>query len=361
MKKLFKAILYFFIVILGFVIVLVIFLFVYYTVLEREQKMLTRVLDERSMVTKTAEGKVADFRGRVLNLIPLPKTVRFTEGNYPFPETVTFNVADSLKTEVDNYLKIIPGIKARHAANGNLRFIYTKSLPVQGYRLDINPSGITVEYSSLQGLYYSIVSLKILKQNYRNAIPCVFIEDAPDLPVRGLMLDISRDKVPTRETLLQIAGLLADLKYNHLELYIEGFSFAYPSFRNLWEGKETPVTGEDIQSLDAFCREHFIDLVPNQNSLGHMNAWLATDQYKDLAECPKGYKLMGLINMKGTLDPTDPRSIELVRKMTDDLLPNFTSSYFNVNLDEPFELGKGKNKELAKKRWGGGLISRLCT
>ena len=47
---------------------------------------------------------------------------------------------------------------------------------------------------------------------------------------------------------------------------------------------------------------------------------------------------MGLINMKGTIDPVDPRSIGLVTKMTDDLLPNFTSPNFNVNLDEPFEL-----------------------
>lgn len=104
---------------------------------------------------------------------------------------------------------------------------------------------ITVEYSNRQGLYYALVSLKVLKQNYSGTIPCVFIEDFPDLAVRGLMLDISRDKVPTNETLMGIAQLLADLKFNHFDLYIEGFSFAYPSFKNLWEGKETPVTGEE--------------------------------------------------------------------------------------------------------------------
>jgi hypothetical protein len=136
---------------------------------------------------------------------------------------------------------------------------------------------------------------------------------------------------------------------------MEGFSFAYPSFKDLWEGKETPVTGEEIQALDAFCKEHYIDLVPNQNSFGHMMAWLATDQYKDLAECPDGYKMLGLIDMKSTLDPSDHRSIELVTRMTDDLLPNFSSSTFNVNLDEPFELGKGKSKELCKTRGEGAV------
>ena len=68
------------------------------------------------------------------------------------------------------------------------------------------------------------------------------------------------------------------------------------------------------RSLDSICRAHFIDFVPNQNSLGHMMAWLATDKYKDLAECPKGYKILGLMNMKGTLDPVDPRSIDTGNK-----------------------------------------------
>ena len=82
-------------------------------------------------------------------------------------------------------------------------------------------------------------------------------------------------------------------------------------------------------------------------------AWLATDEFKDLAECPNGYKALGLMSMKGTLDPSDPRSIELVTRMSDDLLPNFTSPHYNVNLDEPLELGLGKSRELVKKKGEG--------
>jgi hexosaminidase len=356
MKKILKAMIYFLITIVGIIVILVIFLFVYYSILDKEQDKLSKVLNERAMVTKNpASSTSSPLNKEVLNLIPLPGTVKFAAGNFSFPETVSFYIADSLKSVAEEYLRFIPGIRTEYSAGGNIQFSYLKSVPAQGYNLDIKPGKILVEYSTRQGLYYSIVSLKVLKHNYSGIIPCVYIEDSPDLAVRGVMFDISRDKVPSRETLFNIAGLLADLKYNHLELYIEGFSFAYPSFKNLWEGNETPVTGEDIQALDAFCISRFIDLVPNQNSLGHMMAWLATDQYKDLAECPKGYKLMGLISMKGTLDPSDQRSIELLKKMTDDLLPNFTSPYFNVNLDEPFELGKGKSKELAKKNGIGGV------
>jgi hexosaminidase len=350
MKKFLRILLYIVLSILSLIVVFVLFLFVSYSVFERQEKREARILHERAMVTKTYESTVTPPHKEVLNLIPLPGKVNFTGGTYTLTGKISYSIIDSLKNIAADYLRNIPGIIPSYSSAGtNILFRYNRSVPVQGYHLDIKPDQIVIDYSTPQGLYYAIVSLKVLKQNYKGAVPCAYIEDAPDLQVRGLMLDISRNKIPTRETLLQIAGLLSDLKYNHLELYIEGFSFAYPSFKSFWEGKETPVTGDDIKALDAFCRAHYIDLVPNQNSLGHMTSWLATNEYRDLAECPKGYKILGLINSIGTLDPKNPRSIELLRRMTDDLLPNFSSPNFNVNLDEPFELGKGKNKELAKK------------
>ena len=51
------------------------------------------------------------------------------------------------------------------------------------------------------------------------------IDDYPDLKLRGVMLDISRSKVPTLSTLKKLVDKFATLKLNHLELYVEGFSF----------------------------------------------------------------------------------------------------------------------------------------
>jgi len=351
MKKVFKIFLRFFIVILGLLLCLIIFLFIYYGVLEKKQIRQEKELAVRSASIVIPSDQGIHSQGSGLSLLPVPQKVQIKKGIFKFPSAIAFSVNDSLRSRVEDYLKMIPESSPKHTSTGeNIQFRFVKGLPVQGYTLNIGPDKIIAEYSTIQGLYYAIVSLKVLKHNYNSIIPCAYIEDFPDLAVRGLMLDISRDKVPSKKTLLGILNLLADLKYNHFELYIEGFSFAYPSFKELWEGKETPVTGDEIQSLDTFCIAHFIDFVPNQNSLGHMMAWLATDKYKDLAECPNGYKIMGLMNIKGTLYPGDPRSLELVSKMTNDMLPNFSSSNFNVNLDEPFELGKGKSKELCKKK-----------
>jgi hexosaminidase len=355
MKKLFKVILYIFLSLLVLLACLIIFLDIYYSVIEKKFEKKNMEIEARTITPPFSTGKTIEKNiPETLNLLPVPKKAIFSQGHLSIGSSIHFSSADSIKDIVSSYLKMIPGVNPEFVTNGgNVKFMFNKDVARQGYYMDVKNDRITISYSDLQGLYYAVISMKVLNNNYSGSIPCVYIEDSPDLEVRGLMLDISRNKVPSKETLLNIAQLLADLKYNHLELYVEGFSFAYPSFRKLWEDTETPVSIDEIRELDLFCKEHYIDLVANQNSLGHMTAWLATDQYKDLAECPNGYKMLGLISMKSTLNPGDPGSLELVSRMTDDILPAFSSPNFNINLDEPFELGKGKSKELCKEKGEG--------
>jgi hexosaminidase len=59
---------------------------------------------------------------------------------------------------------------------------------------------------------------------------------------------------------------------------------------------------------------------------------------------------------KSTLDPYNPQSIELVEHMMDELLPNFSSGYFNANLDEPFELGMGRSREAVEEKGVGRVF-----
>ncbi len=287
-------------------------------------------------------------------LLPVPKKLSWTEGRFTVPAIVHFHVVGDESMLIQKIFSNRLNVKADLNKSGSFTFIKNKTLAAQAYFLSIQPDQVKIEYSDSAGLYFACTTLKQILTQSGSQLPCVQIEDQPDLKIRGALLDISRGKIPTLQTLFGMVDFLSDLKYNQLQLYIEGFSFAYPSFKSLWEKTETPLTPDEFKALDLYCKDRFIELVPNQNSLGHMDAWLAKDEYKDLAECPKGYLLMGLINTKTTLAPSNPKSLELVSKMSDDLLPNFSSDKFNVNLDEPFELGKNKDrpvndpKEVAK-------------
>ena len=186
------------------------------------------------------------------------------------------------------------------------------------------------------------------------------IEDWPDFPNRGVMLDISRDKVPTMATLFALVDLLASMKFNQLQLYTE-HTFAYRQHPQVW-ADASPMTGEEILELDAYCRERFIQLVPNQNSFGHLERWLKFPKYNGLSECPNGFSFPSGHRMeKGfTLDPQDPGSIKLIESMYDELLPHFTSKLFNVGCDETFDLGTGKSKALVERAEKSVFTSIFC-
>ena len=63
--------------------------------------------------------------------------------------------------------------------------------------------------------------------------PACRIEDWPDFAVRGVMLDVSRDRVPTMQTLRDLVDRLAGWKINQLQLYME-HTFAYAGHEDVW-------------------------------------------------------------------------------------------------------------------------------
>lgn len=220
----------------------------------------------------------------------------------------------------------------------------------QAYRLAIGPDGVTLAASHLAGFRYGLQTLERLIRDCPRGLPCVTITDWPDFPARGVMLDISRDKVPTMASLESLVRRLASWRANQLQLYIE-HAYAYRGHERVWRGA-SPMTASQLRRLDKLCRDHGIELVPNQNSLGHMERWLRHEDYAPLAECNGPYKTpWGETRTRPTtLNPVDPRSIRLVASLYEQLLPNFTSAKLNVGCDEPFELGQGRSLAACERR-----------
>ena len=174
---------------------------------------------------------------------------------------------------------------------------------------------------------------------------------------RAYMLDISRDKVPTMGTLRLIVDLLAKFEYNQFQLYTE-HTFAYSTHRDVWEAA-SPLTAEEIRELDAYCALRGIDLVPNQNSFGHLERWLVKPAYNHLAELPQGGAPLpwgGFKKDPTTLCPTDPASLAFLDGLYAELLPNFASGLFNIGCDETFDLLGGGRSAAAVRERGEGRV-----
>ncbi|RMD98431.1 MAG: glycoside hydrolase, partial [Deltaproteobacteria bacterium] len=220
----------------------------------------------------------------------------------------------------------------------------------EAYRLVVGEGGIRLTAGTPAGAFRGTMTLGQLLTLFPREIPALSIEDSPDFPRRGVMLDISRNKVPTLSTLKGWIEMLAAWKVNEIQLYME-HTFAYADHPEVWEGA-SPLTGEEVLELDHFCRERYIDLVPNQNSFGHMARWLQHPRYAHLAEAPEGFTFPWGRRHRGpfSLAPTDPGSLALLESLYAELLPHFSSEWFNVGLDETFDLGQGRSREACEAR-----------
>ncbi|MFT7665161.1 MAG: hexosaminidase, partial [Planctomycetota bacterium] len=216
----------------------------------------------------------------------------------------------------------------------------------EGYRLEIRESGVRLSGTDEAGIFYGLQSLAALAGRLENGVielPEISIEDWPDFSHRAISLDVSRDKVPLMQTLFELVDYMASWKLNQLQLYMEHV-FAYEGHEEVW-GEASAFTPPEIRTLDRYCRERFIELVPNQNSLAHFHRWLKLDRYRPLSEVPEGIIHPFCPDPEPfSLCPTDPRSLELIEELYDQLLPNFSSKLVHVGLDEPMDLGWGRSK-----------------
>ncbi len=223
------------------------------------------------------------------------------------------------------------------------------------YGLTISRNGIELAFRELPGLRAAAATLRQLLRQYGCRLPCLKIRDWPDFARRGVMLDISRGRVPKLQTLLEFAENLADFKINELQLYTE-HTFAYRKFKSVWQSWGALTAGE-IQILDARCRDLGIDLVPNQNSFGHLRYLLEHPKVRKLAEVSAPYPDPSgeFVRRPTTLAPNHPGTVPFLRALYGELLPNFNSKFFNVGCDETWDLGCGQSKA-ACERLGKGHV-----
>ena len=233
-----------------------------------------------------------------LHLLPQPQQLTFTDGSYPLqsgklisiPSPIFLFTAQRLQAALAQrgiHWQIVIGSDSEQVAVRLLR----QSAPAElenAYQIRITPENITLIGSqNAVTLWHAALTLIQIIAQSATALPCLTIDDQPDFARRGVMLDISRDRVPKMETLYALIDRLASWKINEVQLYTE-HTFAYQKHPVVWQ-HASPMTGEEILALDRFCRDRFIDLVPNQNSFGHMHRWLMHPQYRHLAEVPEGF------------------------------------------------------------------------
>jgi hexosaminidase len=301
-----------------------------------------------------------------VNLLPFPRSLKREAGSFPLPRETSvylesgFPAASAMLRSfaaAADGIGVLLSLESGPPRNDKpaIRVIQSESTPNhhEGYTLTIRKSGIRIHYREEAGLRAALATLRQLLPEYRRRLPCLTIQDYPDFSRRGVMLDVSRGRVPNLRTLLDLVELLASFKINEFQLYTE-HTFAYRNYRPVWNGWG-PLTGKEIEELDAYCQALGIDLVPNQNSFGHLRYWLEYPPLKKLAEVSEPYESADgtFLRYPTTLAPNHPDTLPFLRELYDELLPHFSSAHFNVGCDETWDLGRGQSRALCEKKGKG--------
>src|SRR5258708_4150080 len=307
-----------------------------------------------------------------VQIIPAPKQLTAGEGRFDVGLDARIAVADSQSVEdrfaaqdfIDD-VKQTAGVTVRLGGNGARREILigridlpriqqalkrtgiasTQQLTDEGYLLSVGLREVVVAGKSTSGTFYGLQTLKqLVRGEGPNAfIPGLKIVDWPTMRWRAVSDDISRGPVPTVDFIKRQIRTEAFFKLNMHSFYME-HTFASASHPLIGPAGGA-LTPDEIRELVAYARRYHVELVPEQQTFGHLHKALRLEKYAELAETPYG----------DVLSPQQPGSYQLVADLYKELNELFPGQFFHVGEDETFELGEGQSKEEAKAKGVGAV------
>ncbi len=215
----------------------------------------------------------------------------------------------------------------------------------EGYLLSVTEREVVVAGRTPAGTFYGLQTLKQLVRGEGEGayVQGVRVADWPTMRWRAVSDDISRGPVPTVEYVKRQLRTFAAFKLNMHSFYME---HTFKSSAHPLIGPEGgSLTPSEIRELVAYARRYHVELVPEQQTFGHLHKALKLEKYNELAEVPYG----------DVLSPQSEGSYQLIADWYKELNELFPSKFFHIGADETFELGQGRSAEAVKKQGVGAV------
>ena len=300
-------------------------------------------------------------------LLPLPKQMTEKEGSLMLGMSTMIVMdaacprgaavyAGQLKEEILTWAGLTVEIGRGTLRKGDILLAVDSSLGEQHYSLRIQEDGAYLKGGSLNALGWAVQTLRQIVRQSAGLLPCVEIEDEPDIRNRGFYHDATRGRIQTMENMKKLVDTLCFYKINQLQLYVE-HTYLFRDLTELWRD-DTPMTAEEVMELDDYCYERGVELVPSLATFGHLYKLLKTQTYEHLCELPDSFGVQFGFRDRmqhHTVNVSDRDAMELIKGMITEYMHLFRTEKFNICADETFDLGKGKSAELAKEKGTGVL------
>ena len=169
------------------------------------------------------------------------------------------------------------------------------------------------------------------------------IEEKVNFHSNGMMMDCSRNGVPTVDTIKQYVVWMASLGMNRLYLYMEdtleiqGYPF--------WGYLRGRYGREEMQECDGFAALFGITLVPCIQTLAHLRTALHLPAFAD-------YKDIDILLLE------EEKTKDLLSGLLTTVAECFSGGIVHLGMDEAAHLGRGKYMDLHGPEKGAKLMKR---
>lgn len=301
-------------------------------------------------------------------VIPAPQSVTPGNGTFTFEKGETIVIpaseGDSVAMAFDvmrRSLNAAAGVRITPADKGRITLQRNESLGAEAYTLDVTPDAITIGASTPKGFLYgmqTLLQLLPVATKEPATVESVAIVDEPRFAWRGFMLDEGRHFFG-KETVKRVIDAMSLYKMNRFHWHLtedQGWRLVIPGYEKLTDISATRncnrlgignsreadnetygpfyYTPDDIREIVDYAAKRHIDIVPEVDLPGHIQAVLAA--YPELACRPDStytvWRNAGV--SRDVLNVANDKAVKFTTDVVDELLELFPFGYIHLGGDE---------------------------
>ena len=298
-----------------------------------------------------------------LNLMPWPQNIKSSTGTFALSKNFKVNITGNPNPRIfigaTNFLRRLDGrtglfleqsflTKVNESPEAELQINCVRNGKIEinedeSYQLTITSNKIMINATSDLGALHGLETLLQLLQNNSTSyyFPVVEITDSPRFTWRGLMIDAARHFQPV-DVIKRNLDAMASMKMNVFHWHLaddQGWRIQLKNHPKLTELASDGYfyTQEEIKNIVKYADERGILVIPEIDVPGHASALLTAypEIGSKVGEGKITYEVQrnsGIFN--ATLDPTNPKTYEILSSIFDEVCPLFPGIYFHIGGDE---------------------------
>jgi len=305
----------------------------------------------------------AQIKEEQLNLMPWPQNINLKGGTFALSKNFKVNITGNPNPRIfagaTNFLRRLDGrtgmffeqgylTKVNENPEAELQINCVQNGKIglyedESYQLDIQSNKITINATNDLGALHALETLLQMLQNNNTSyyFSTVEITDSPRFTWRGLMIDAARHFQPV-DVIKRNLDAMASMKMNVFHWHLvddQGWRIEMKKHPKLTElaSDGNYYTQEEIKNIVKYADERGILVVPEIDVPGHGTVILTA--YPEIGSKVGNGKITYAVERNAgiftpTLDPSNPKTYQLLSEIFDEVCPLFPGNYFHIGGDE---------------------------